>query len=167
MVGDGGRPSLAVTTEDGVDLEEKMQRKTRDIRSNNDARKSLTNPAIRAATGLLVTRDNAVDVLKKIAYVEGKGKSVIYENEIQTPRVTRNPKEKVFVDPFASSSEMKIYLNRFGYSNAISGLVPEIKVNFSLPVNRNFHLEDRLTTKEVGIEDKVNEIMPEGMALML
>ncbi|PKU64715.1 hypothetical protein MA16_Dca026669 [Dendrobium catenatum] len=160
MAVDGWRPSLAAMTEDSVDLEVMRHNLTGDVCLRDGAKKSITDPVIRAATGPLVIRDNVVDVPMMIAYVEGKGKSVVCDNEIQTPRVTRNSKEKMNVDLLASSSEMNIYVNRFGYSNAISGPVLEINANFNFPVNINLHFEDSLTTKEVGIVDKVNEVMP-------
>ncbi|PKU61679.1 hypothetical protein MA16_Dca024065 [Dendrobium catenatum] len=116
MAVDGRQPSLAGSAGGIVVMEDTIQNQTGDIRLKTGAKKSVDYPVIRASNG--------------------NGKSVVYENEVQTPRVTRNSTEKLIVDPSASSFEMKIY------------------------VNRNLHFEDSLTTKEVGIVDKVNEVMP-------
>ncbi|PKU75210.1 hypothetical protein MA16_Dca015732 [Dendrobium catenatum] len=150
MVVDDRGPSLAVSTEGIVVLEDMIQNSTGDVRLKTGVKKSVADPVIRASNGPLIIKDNVVDVLKKITYVECKGKSIVYENEVQSTRVTRNSTEKLIVDLSASSSEMKIYVNRFGYSNAISEPVLEIYANSGILVNRNMHFEDSLTTKEVG-----------------
>ncbi|PKU63216.1 hypothetical protein MA16_Dca011188 [Dendrobium catenatum] len=116
------------------------------VRLKVGSMRSIVNPMIRASNGPLVIMDNYVDILKKISYVDCKGKAVAYENEIKNSRATRNSLEKVFVNPSASSSEMKIYVNRFEYSNEIYELVHEIKENSIINVNRNLHFEDSLTT---------------------
>ncbi|PKU86405.1 hypothetical protein MA16_Dca013341 [Dendrobium catenatum] len=165
MAVDGRRPSLAEATEARVDLEETRHILNGDVRSRNGVKKSLTDPVVRAATGPLVIMDNVVDVPRKIAYVEGKGKTIVYDNEIQTPWFTWNSKEKLNVDPSASSLEMKIYVNRFINSNAISGPVLEINANSNFSVSRNLYFKDCLNTKEVSIVDKVNEVMPSRIGI--
>ncbi|PKU84647.1 Phospholipase A(1) DAD1, chloroplastic [Dendrobium catenatum] len=129
MVVDGWRPSLAAAVRGNVVTGGSNQNLGGDGRLKIGSIRSIANPGNRFSNGPLVIKDNISDVPKKISYVEGKGKAVAYDNDIRTLWVSKSSSEQMVVDPSASSSELKIYVNRFGYSNAISGHVHEINAN--------------------------------------
>ncbi|PKU60051.1 hypothetical protein MA16_Dca017037 [Dendrobium catenatum] len=69
--------------------------------------------------GALLIKENSNPIQKTISFVEGKGKKIIQLDETETPKNL-----KLYIsnhDTNASSSGMKIFVNRFVNSNAIPG----------------------------------------------
>ncbi|PKU78120.1 hypothetical protein MA16_Dca013186 [Dendrobium catenatum] len=84
-------------------------------------------------------------IKKKIDFVEGKAKEILNISACSTPRILKaNVESHQKSNKFeASSSDMKIYVNNFGYSNAIPDLRPRIKANFLNEINNNLPSNDK------------------------
>ncbi|PKU66984.1 hypothetical protein MA16_Dca020167 [Dendrobium catenatum] len=94
---------------------------------------------------LIIKEVSDSTIMENIDFVEGKGKGISEISDCITPQILKSS-----VDSFrksndfeASSSYLKIYDNKFGYSNAIHDLRPGINANLPKAVNNNLHSEDK------------------------
>ncbi|KAL0922858.1 hypothetical protein M5K25_006887 [Dendrobium thyrsiflorum] len=108
--------------------------------------------------GPFVIKDVSAMSPKEIQHVEGKGKAIAEPAVNVTPKIA---KAQSLLDPDASSSGMKIFVNRFGNSNAIPGY-SAINVNSLNPVNKNLHsmADDTITP----VVSKVSDVLPSNSA---
>ncbi|PKU81882.1 hypothetical protein MA16_Dca003899 [Dendrobium catenatum] len=116
---------------------------------------SSPHPWNKTSQGALVIKEVSDVAPKKIIHVKGKGKSIAEDLENVTPRTNKVCSTLNSNDPAASSSRMKIYINRFGNSNVIPGH-NVINANSPNLVNKNFHgsivgeMEDANVDKVTG-----------------
>ncbi|KAH0450310.1 hypothetical protein IEQ34_021002 [Dendrobium chrysotoxum] len=90
-----------------------------------------------------VVREGNYSTPPKILKVEGKGKGILVSSQQSSPQLKSNGFSPLKSSNWeASSSNMKIFVNNFGHSNAISDLWPEINANFLKNDNKNSHGTD-------------------------
>ncbi|KAI0499520.1 hypothetical protein KFK09_017724 [Dendrobium nobile] len=108
----------------------------------------------------LIIKDGGLYLSKKDVFVEGKGKDIVDKEADVSPVVSNKIPDDGTVDLAATSSEMNIYVNRFGNSNAISGLGHGINVNVDNPINRNVQFLPSLVSGGSNLGDKVDNLLP-------
>ncbi|KAI0510967.1 hypothetical protein KFK09_011583 [Dendrobium nobile] len=113
----------------------------------------------KSSRGSLVIRENNGESPKKITHVEGNGKAIADEVVVVTPRIVKRTSELESNDPSTSSSEMKIFVNRFGNSNAIPRH-SVINANSHNPFNKKFHINGSSSLEDNINVEKVDAVMP-------
>ncbi|KAI0492159.1 hypothetical protein KFK09_026425 [Dendrobium nobile] len=109
--------------------------------------------------GPLVIKENGMEMVKKVSFVADKGKEIIGEKDGVSPGLVNNAFEQNPAEPMASSAEMNIYVNRFGNSNAISGLGHGINANVCNLGNKDGQFNSSSGSDVTKEEDKVNDGM--------
>ncbi|KAI0524784.1 hypothetical protein KFK09_004170 [Dendrobium nobile] len=159
MEADGRRPSLASVTRSSSITTSKNQ-----ILGGNQTFSGFKhddfNMMNRKLNGALVIKDFSEAFPKKVLPVEGKGKVIAENLEMLTPREVKSSMILNSNDLAASSSGMKIFVNRFGNSNAITG---QSVINVISPnsVNKSLHENDIMAGRKLDINvNKVSDELP-------
>ncbi|KAI0488460.1 hypothetical protein KFK09_028293 [Dendrobium nobile] len=114
-------------------------------RSRSFQQSKMDQGSSRKGANPLVIREVTDGPTKKvIKFVEGKGKSILDNSDCNSPIIEKNCSSSKPNDAEASSSDFKIFVKNFGYSNAISDPWPAINANTSNEVNENSNSVNKL-----------------------
>ncbi|KAI0515987.1 hypothetical protein KFK09_008658 [Dendrobium nobile] len=123
-------------------------------------RPSLASSARTSSIVFLVIKEVSNVAPKKIIHVEGKGKSIAENFEFITPQLVKGSMVLNLNNPSASSSGMKIFVNRFENSNAIPRH-SVINANSPISINKSLHENELSLGGKMDVNvDKVTDEMP-------